>query len=189
MTKFWIAIATFTAANAAFAQTATYAVDPTHTFVIYETTHFATSTNRGRFAVKDGSVQLDRAAQTGKADITIDIASVNTGVPALDKHLLSEDFFSAAKFPTGRFVADKMSFKGKNVSSVSGTLTLLGQSHPATLKAHHFNCYENPMLKREVCGGDFETTIKRSQWGVLYGLNYGFPDDTRLLIQIEAIKQ
>jgi polyisoprenoid-binding protein YceI len=45
------------------------------------------------------------------------------------------------------------------------------------------------MLKREVCGGDFETTIKRSKWGVNYGLNFGFPDDVRLLIQVEAIKQ
>ena len=29
---------------------------------------------------------------------------------------------------------------------------------PVTLKATHFNCYLNPMFKREVCGGDFETT-------------------------------
>ena len=45
------------------------------------------------------------------------------------------------------------------------------------------------MLKREVCGGDFETTIKRSQWGMNWGLNVGIPDDVRLLIQVEAIKQ
>jgi flagellar hook protein FlgE len=48
---------------------------------------------------------------------------------------------------------------------------------------------QNPMLKREVCGGDFEGTIVRSQYGVNYGLNYGFPDATRLLIQVEAVKQ
>jgi polyisoprenoid-binding protein YceI len=47
----------------------------------------------------------------------------------------------------------------------------------------------NPMLKREVCGGDFETTLKRSQWGVNYGLEVGVPDDVRLLIQVEAVKQ
>jgi polyisoprenoid-binding protein YceI len=44
------------------------------------------------------------------------------------------------------------------------------------------------MLKREVCGGDFETTIARSQWGIVYGLP-GIPDNIRLLIQIEAVKQ
>ncbi|MGL4187857.1 MAG: YceI family protein, partial [Sphaerotilus sulfidivorans] len=62
-------------------------------------------------------------------------------------------------------------------------------THPVTLKATKFNCYQNPMLKREVCGGDFETMIKRSQWGASYGLNYGFADDMRLVIQVEAVKQ
>jgi polyisoprenoid-binding protein YceI len=45
------------------------------------------------------------------------------------------------------------------------------------------------MLKREVCGGDFETTIARSAFGMAYGLNYGLPDSIRLLIQTEAVKQ
>ena len=57
------------------------------------------------------------------------------------------------------------------------------------MKANNFNCYANPMYKREVCGGDFETTIKRSLWGVNYGLNYGFADDIRLQVQVEGIKQ
>jgi len=56
------------------------------------------------------------------------------------------------------------------------------------LKAMKFNCYINPLVKREVCGGDFETHIQRSQWGVLWGLQFGFEDDVRLIIQIEAIK-
>ena len=70
-----------------------------------------------------------------------------------------------------------------------GSLTLRGKAMPVTLKASNFNCYTSPMLKREVCGGDFETTIKRSQWGVNYGLEFGMPDDVRLLIQVEAVKQ
>jgi polyisoprenoid-binding protein YceI len=75
------------------------------------------------------------------------------------------------------------------VSSVAGQLTLLGKTLPVTLKATNFNCYQNPVLKREVCGGDFETTITRSQWGMGYGLDYGLPDNIRLLVQVEAVKQ
>jgi polyisoprenoid-binding protein YceI len=75
------------------------------------------------------------------------------------------------------------------VEQVDGTLTLRDKTLPATLKATRFNCYLNPVLRREVCGGDFETTIKRSQWGIDYGLEMGVPDDVRLLIQVEAIKQ
>jgi polyisoprenoid-binding protein YceI len=45
------------------------------------------------------------------------------------------------------------------------------------------------MLKREVCGGDFEATLVRSQYGIDYGLKWGFPDAVRLVIQVEAVKQ
>lgn len=176
-------------AVAAQAESATYAIDPTHTFVTFEIGHFGTTTNRGRFDRKTGSVQLDKAAKTGKVEITIDATSINTGTEAFNKHLQSADLFDAAKYPTLKFVADKFSFNGDKVSEVSGQLTLLGKTAPVTLKASQFNCYDSPMLKREVCGGDFETTIARSQWGMGYGLNWGFPDNVRLLVQIEAVKQ
>jgi polyisoprenoid-binding protein YceI len=91
--------------------------------------------------------------------------------------------------PTARFVSSKFSFSGDKVTEVAGTLTLLGKTLPVTLKATQFNCYLNPMFKREVCGGDFETTIQRSQWGMGWGLNMGAPDTVRLLVQVEAIKQ
>jgi polyisoprenoid-binding protein YceI len=58
-----------------------------------------------------------------------------------------------------------------------------------TLKANPFNCYQNPMLKREVCGGDFETTIDRTQFGMVYGIDWGFPKDVRLVVRVEAVKQ
>ncbi|MBI5255257.1 MAG: polyisoprenoid-binding protein [Burkholderiales bacterium] len=178
-----------TTALGARAEMATYVFDPLHTFVTFEIGHFGTSTNRGRFDKKQGSVQFDRAARTGKLEVTIDTGSINTGAEPFNKHLQSKDFFNAAEFPTAKFVADKFAFNGDKVAEVAGQLTLLGKTLPVVLKASNFNCYDNPMLKREVCGGDFETTIARSQWGMGWGLNYGFPDNVRLLVQVEAIKQ
>ena len=184
-----IATAFATATLCAQAQTATYAIDPNHTFATFEISHFGTSTNRGRFDKKSGSVQLDKAAKTGKLEITIDTSSINSGTAAFDKHLQSKDFFNAAEFPTARFVGDKFSFNGDKVSEISGMLTLLGKTNPVTLKATNFNCYINQMLKVEVCGGDFETSIVRSQYGMVWGLNFGFSDAVRLVVQAEAIKQ
>ena len=189
MKTFLIAATALAAAAMAHAESATYAADPTHTSINFEVKHFGTSTVRGRFDKKEGSVTIDRAAKTGKAEFTIDAASISTGVAPLDTHLKSKDFFNAAEYPTAKFVGDKFSFDGNKVTSVTGTLTLAGKTHPATLTASNFNCYENPMLKREVCGGDFETTIVRSQFGVSYGLAFGIPDSVRMLIQVEAIKQ
>ncbi|HRL99359.1 MAG TPA: YceI family protein [Acidovorax sp.] len=184
-----LAVAAATALTAGAAQAANYAIDPTHTFVTFEISHFGATTNRARFDKKQGTVEFDRAAKTGKVDISIDVTSVNSGTPPFDKHLQSADLFDAAKHPTIKFVSDKFSFNGDKVSEVSGQLTLLGKTAPVTLKATQFNCYDSPMLKREVCGGDFEATIDRTQWGMNYGVEWGFPKNVRLVVQIEAIKQ
>jgi polyisoprenoid-binding protein YceI len=183
------AVAASTLAGAAQAQSATYAMDPTHTFVTFEIGHFGTSTNRGRFDKKEGTVQFDRAGKSGKVQLTIDAASVNTGTAAFDKHLQSADLFNVAQFPTLQFSADKFSFNGDKVAEVAGQLTLLGKTHPVVLKATQFNCFDHPRLKREVCGGDFETTIDRTQWGMNYGIDWGFPKNVRLVVQVEAVKQ
>ena len=166
---------------------ASYVVDPTHTFVNYEMGHYGTTTNRGRFSTSDGSVQIDASGASGAVDVTMDMSSINTGVDLLNRHVQSKDFFNVAAFPTARFRAEKMTLAGDKVSEEPGTLTMLGQTRPVLLKASRFNCYMNPMFKRQVCGGDFETTIERSQWGMLWGLNFGFEDKVRLLVQVEAI--
>ena len=75
------------------------------------------------------------------------------------------------------------------MTQVAGQLTLRDKTLPVVLKAKRFNCYTNPMLRRETCGGDFEATIQRSQWGMGYGVDAGIPDEVRLLVQVEAIKQ
>lgn len=187
-------VLSFTAAAALLAgasqvQANTYTIEPTHTFATFEIGHMGTSTNRGRFDKKEGTVVYDRVAKTGKVDITLDITSVNTGTPTFDKHLQSPDLFNAAQFPTAKFVSTSMVFNGDKVSEVVGNLTLLGKTNPVTLKATNFNCYNHPQLKREVCGGDFEATLDRTAYGMNFGTNFGVPKDVRLTIQVEAIKQ
>lgn len=176
------------AAGLANAESATYNIDPTHTYATFEIQHFGTSTNRARFEKKEGTVQFDRAGKTGKVEITFDMTGISSGAPAFDKHLQSKDFFDVANNPTAKFVGDKFTFSGDKVTAVAGELTLKGKTAPVTLKATNFNCYNSPMVKREVCGGDFETTIDRTQWGVDYGLAYGFSKDVKIIVQVEAIK-
>jgi polyisoprenoid-binding protein YceI len=183
------AVAVALLAGTVSAQAANYAFDPAHTYVTFEIGHFGTSTNRGRFDKKEGSVEFDRAGKSGKVNITVDTASINTGFAAFTKHLQSSELFDVEKYPTMTFVADKFSFNGDKVTEVTGNLTLLGKTHPLTLKATNFNCYDNPMLKSEVCGGDFEGTLDRTAYGMNYGIDWGFPKTVRLVVQVEAVKQ
>ncbi len=176
-------------AAGARADPATYAIDPTHTFVTFEVAHFGTSTSRGRFERTQGSVQFDRAGKTGRVDVSIATASVNTGVPALDSRLRGSDFLDAEAYPSATFVADRFAFGGDKPSEVAGSLTLHGKTLPLTLVASNFNCYLNLLFVREVCGGDFEATLQPSRWGMNFGREIGVPDSVRLLVQIEAIRQ
>ena len=173
----------------AHAESATYAIEPNHTFATFEIGHFNTSTNRGRFNKTSGTVTLDKAAKTGSLDVTVDTSSLDTGTAAFTKHISSEEILNVAANPTAHLVATKFVFNGDKVSEIDGSLTLNGKTNPIMLKAQNYNCYNSPMIKREVCGGDFDATIVRSQYGVNYGLNYGFPDSVHLVIQVEAVKQ
>ncbi|MBV6271905.1 YceI family protein [Alcaligenaceae bacterium CGII-47] len=171
-----------------YAQSVVYEVEPDHSFVTFEVVHNKTSTTRGRFDQVVGTVELDQAAKTGRADIRIDPASISSGSKGFDEHLRNKDFFDVAAFPDVTFQSHTFDFEGSQVVGVTGTLTLRGIKNEVALKANRFNCYQNKRIEREICGGDFETTIKRSQYGMSFGLP-GIPDTVRLVIQIEAIKQ
>jgi polyisoprenoid-binding protein YceI len=172
------------------AQSSTYKIDPQHTAAAWEAKHFGTSTNRGRWDKTDGEIVLDKAAKTGKVDITIDMNSINTGIAPFNGHLKGADFFDVTNHPTAKFVGDSFKFEGDKLVSVSGNMTIRGKTNPAVLTATAYNCYENPRLKREVCGGDFETVVKRSTYGINWGIAEKFTsDDIKVTIQVEAVKQ
>lgn len=182
-----IGIALLAAASFAAAEPTSYTVDTTHASVTAESRHFGTSTTRSRFGVKSGSITIDPAAKTGKANIVIDVTSVMTGVTKLDDHLKGISFFDAAGYPEATFTATNFTFDGDKVTQIAGDLTMHGKTGPITLKATNYNCYMSIAFKKQVCGGDFETSIQRSLWDIKYLVPF-VSDDTRLVVQIEAIK-
>jgi polyisoprenoid-binding protein YceI len=176
------------AASAQPAALPVYRLDPTHTFVHWEVLHMGTSTIRGRFDRSGGSVQFDARAQRLDISISVDIASVNSGVPLLDVQLRGTEMLDATANPQAYFTARGARFEGEVPREVRGEFTLRGVSQPLTLRALRWNCAVNPLFRREVCGGDFEAQIDRSAFGITHSLPF-VADRVRLLIQVEAIKQ
>ncbi|HZT55450.1 MAG TPA: YceI family protein [Burkholderiaceae bacterium] len=180
----------FALASAAAAQPAppppTWTLDPTHTFVHWEVVHMGTSTIRGRFDKVTGSVQFDPKAQQLDLSITVDTASVSSGVTVLDAALKGSAMLDTAANPQAFFVARGASFEGETPREVRGEFTLRGTSQPLSLRALRWHCGLNPLFRRTVCGGDFEAEIVRSSFGITHSLPF-VADTVRLVIQVEAI--
>jgi polyisoprenoid-binding protein YceI len=176
-------------ATPAFAEATTYNLDPTHTYPSFEADHFGgVSVWRGKFTKSTGTVVLDRAAKNGTVDVTIDASSIDTGDAALDKHVRSAEFLDTDKFPTATYKGSSIVFDGDKPVEVIGTFTLHGVTKPLNLKIDSFKCFQNPMLKREVCGADAKAEFNRADYGVNWGETYGFKMATTLQIQVEGVK-
>jgi polyisoprenoid-binding protein YceI len=175
--------------GSAIAAPVTYDVDPNHTYPSFEADHFGgLSVWRGKFDKNSGKIVLDKDKGSGTVEITVDAASIDFGHPKLNEHAKSAEMFDVAKFPTATYKGTLTKFKDGSPTEVEGTLTLHGVTKPVTLTIHQFMCKMNPMLKKEVCGADASTSINRSDFGVSYGDKYGFKQDVKLQIQIEAIR-
>ena len=187
MKRTLLAAAAAGAALAAGAQPVSYRLDPTHSFVHFEVMHFGTATLRGRFGPLDGVAALDRSAQRGEVSLTIPTRIVSTGLPVLDSRLRQGDLFASEAYPEAYFVARNFVFEGDALREVRGEFTLRGISRPLALRATSFSCGLHPIAKRDWCGGDFEAELRRSDFGMSFGLPL-VADRVRLLVQVEAIR-
>jgi polyisoprenoid-binding protein YceI len=176
------------AASASAAPT-TYTVDPDHTHPSFEVDHFGgVSTWRGTFKKTTGTIAIDTAAKTGSVDVLIDTATVDLAHDKLNEHVSSPEMLDVAKFPTAEYKGKFVEFSNGAPKTISGELTLHGVTKPVTLTINSFKCFDNPIVKKQVCGADASGTFNRADFGVNYGQQYGFKQDVLLRIQVEGIK-
>lgn len=178
----WLLAVATTAAQAA---PEVWRLDPEQTRIHFEVQHFGTSTTRGRFDAIAGSVTLDRAARRGEVSITVDTASVSTGIAPFDTALRGPELLASSAHPQAWFVATRLGFDGERLSRLDGEITLRGISRPLTLRALRFACRAETARGGEVCGGDFVAELRRSDFGMNFGLPF-VADRVGLIVQVEA---
>lgn len=166
----------------------TYAIDPNHTYPNFTVNHLGFSTLHGRFGKTSGTITMDDKRTNGSVAITIDAASVDTGMKKRDDHLRSPDFLDAAEFPEIAYQSTRVTFNGNNGATVEGNLTIKGVTKPVTLNVHSINCGIHPMdpaKKKYVCGFDATAKIKRSDFDVTFALP-AIGDELNLFLGVEA---
>jgi len=174
--------------TAALAAPETYTIEANHTLPRFSYSHFGYSTQLSRFDKTSGKIVLDRQAKNGSVEVSIDTTSVNTGSPLFNEHIQGEDFLDTAKYPTASFISNKLKFEGESLVAVEGILTLKGISKPVSLTVTSFQCMPHPMLKKEACGANATTVVKRTDFNMgKYAPNVG--DEVTITIPVEAAKE
>ncbi|WP_324778602.1 YceI family protein [Thiobacillus sedimenti] len=153
------------ACAAAQAAPETYVIDGSRTASEFSYRYLGGATQTNRFERVSGTVVFDRAEGSGRAEVTIDATSVNTGQPLLDAQMQAADFFDTANYPVITFRSTKMTLNGDR-SSLAGDLTIKGVTRPVTLAVSRFQCMQDPAVQAEACGAQATVTIRRSDFNM-----------------------
>jgi polyisoprenoid-binding protein YceI len=175
-------------AFAATAPAGNYQIDPIHSVAYFEVGHAGgISRFMGRFNDMSGDLVVD-APEKSKIRIEIKADSVDTKFEALNKHLKSPDFFNSVQFPTMSFSSTAVKLSPAGEGSVDGNLTLHGVTKPVSFKLRMIGTGKGPKGDTRV-GYVATSTIKRSEFGMNYGVPQAATDEVDLHINIEAAKQ
>lgn len=175
----------------------TYTADSAHSLIGWEVNHFGFNDYYGLFGDVAGTLVIDPAnLSAAKVDVTIPVANVTTASKGLTEHLLrpgkdggKPDFFGSSPAPA-RFVstAVKVDPKDATKATITGNLTLNGVTKPVTFEAEFTGAGANPFNKKATIGFEAEAEIKRSDFGVSYGIPV-VSDEVELDISVAFEKQ
>ncbi|MEM8935777.1 MAG: YceI family protein [Pseudomonadota bacterium] len=168
-----------------------YALDLSHASLIWKVSHMGLSNYAGRFTNFEGTLTLDPADPASSAiSVTIDPSSVETDYPGTSKDWNAEladkeNWFNSDAFPEISFVSTGIELTGDNTGVLTGDLTFLGITKPATLDVTFNGAFaERPFSGLPTIGFSATGSLMRSDWGLDY-LTPGIGDGVQLLIEAE----
>lgn len=172
---------------------AKWTVDKAHSGVKFTVTHLVVSEVEGSFKLFDGSMETSKPDfSDAKINFTVDVNSVNTDNDMRDKHLKSDDFFSAEKYPQMKFQSTSFTSAGGNKYKLGGNLTIKDVTKPAVFDVTYGGT-ANAMGKTK-SGFKAKTTINRFDYNLKWdkateagGLVVS--KDVELIVNVELNKE
>lgn len=174
----------------------TWVFDKQHSEIRFSWDHLGLSRKSARFLDFDGRLEFSPTDPlNGRVEATIKVASVQTGVKALDDHLRTPDFFNAGAHPTITFKSGGVRQTGDKTGEVTGDLTISGTTRPVTLAVkwnftgEHPLSAVNPVYQGKWVSGFTATTkIERSAWGLKRGTPL-VSDEIEIVLDVEFLRQ
>ncbi len=165
-----------------------YDLDKGHAYINFQFSHLGFSNPTLGFRDFDVEMTLDNDnLKNSTLIVTIDVNSIDSRVAKFDKHLVSDDMFDTAKFPTATFIATDFVKTSADTMDITGDLTIKETTLPVTLKAKINKAANHPMRKVPTIGVSASTVIKRSDFGVSYATPH-VGDDVTINIEVEMPK-
>lgn len=169
-----------------------YAIDPSHTSVIFGVSHLGYSFTYGRFDKVSGDFTLDPAnPDAASFTLKIDAASVNTNDAKRDEHLRNADFFNTGEFPLISFKSEKVAVKevdGAQIYEVTGQLAMHGVTKPITLNLQKLGEGAGPSGQDFRTGFNCQAKLSRSEWGMTKMVG-PIGDEVAVTISFEGIRK
>lgn len=190
MKKLFLTVTAFCATAFAPASQAAenYTFDTVHSQIIFFVDHLGFAKSEGEFLDFDGGFTFDRENPSNSTiNVSIDTDSIDMDDEAWDTHMKSDHFFNVEKFPKMTFKSTSIEVTGEKTANITGDLTLLGVTKPIVLKTVYNKSGENPYSKKFEAGFSATAALKRSDFGMTYGLP-GVGDDVEIRIEVEAIR-
>lgn len=143
-------------------------MDPVHSTAQFTARHFGVVPVIGTIPIRSASVKLVYGTQVPVA-VTADFdpSKLDTHDDRRDNDLRSPHFFDVATLPVMRFVSTRIEGDAKHFT-VTGDLTMHGQTHLVTLNAQVVGAGKSPR-GRPIIAYVATVTVDRTQWGMTYG--------------------
>ena len=173
--------------------TGDWTLDPTHTRIGFVARHAMVSKVRGAFNEFEGSLHLDAAnPAASSAELTVQVASVDTRNAQRDEHLRTNDFFDAPTFPVITFKSTSVEQIDNEHFKVTGDLTIKDVTKPVTVDWELTGLATDPWGNLRV-GFEGSATINRTDYGVNFNaiLEAGgvmVSEKVTLEFDVEAVK-
>ena len=156
-----------------------FKIDPARSTIAFKVRHML-GTAKGKFAKFNGTILVDRDhPEQSSVSVTIDAASIDTGIAQRDEHLRGE-LFNVAKYPEITFKSRRVKQTGANTGEITGDLTMRGVTRSIVLNV-------------QLVGNRWRVTtapLKRSQFGLLFSKSAEtvsmISDDVAVEIEIQA---
>ncbi len=160
-----------------------YTLDTAHSRLGFLARHAMVSKVRGLFKEFDGRLHIDGQDPTkSSAEVTIQVASIDSQQPDRDNHLRSADFFDVENYPTITFKSTKAEVVGTDTYRLTGDLTIRETTRPVTIDLELTGAINDPFGLFRI-GFEGSVVVNRRDWG----LGWNMALDTGGLLVSEKI--